>query len=157
MSDVSGHPVLLYDGSCGFCNTTVQIVLNHDRVGTLRFAPLQGPFARRIVAQHPELRRTDSAVWFDPVTKEVLTRSAAALKVAGYLGGLWRLARLMWIVPRPIRDWAYDLIARHRHRLMGRDATCLVPSPDAQHRFLNDEQPMSNEPGCPHSGRRGVG
>jgi predicted DCC family thiol-disulfide oxidoreductase YuxK len=133
----SEAPVLLYDGSCGFCNATVQLVLRHDRRGTLRFAAIQSPFGERALARHPELRGVDSVVWVDPVKGQVLTRSGAGLRVAAYLGGLWRLALLLWIVPRPIRDWGYDLVARHRHLLIGRAAHCLVPSPDVRHRFLD--------------------
>lgn len=140
MSELAGEaPVLLYDGSCGFCSTAVQFVLRHDHLGTLRFAALQSPFGERALAQHSELRGVDSAVWVDLARGQVLTRSAAGLRVARYLGGLWRLALLLWVVPRPIRDWVYDLIARHRHLLAGEATHCLVPAPDVRHRFLNAE------------------
>jgi predicted DCC family thiol-disulfide oxidoreductase YuxK len=138
MSELRGDaPVLLYDGSCGFCSATVQLVLGHDRRGTLRFAALQSPFSERVLAQHPELRGVDSVVWVDLVKGQVLTRSAAGLRVAAYLGGMWRLALILWIVPRPIRDWGYDLFARHRHLVTRRAALCMVPSPDVRHRFLD--------------------
>lgn len=130
-------PVLLYDGSCGFCSTTVELVLRHDRLGTLRFAALESRFGEQALAQHPELRGVDSVVWVDPANGQVLTRSAAGLRVAAYLGGLWRLALLLWFVPRPIRDWGYDFIARHRHVLIRRGAHCLVPAPEVRHRFLD--------------------
>jgi len=129
--------VLLYDGSCGFCSATVRFVLRHDHLGTLRFAALQSPFGKRIIAQHSGLEGLDSAVWVDLAKGQVLTRSAAGLKVARYLGGPWRLALLLWVVPRPIRDWIYDLIARHRHLLGGGATHCLVPAPDVRHRFLH--------------------
>jgi predicted DCC family thiol-disulfide oxidoreductase YuxK len=132
-----GAPILLYDGSCGFCSTSVQFVLRHDRLGTLRFAAIQSPFSERVLAQHPELRGVDSVVWVDPVKGQVLTRSAAGLRIAAYLGGMWRLALILRIVPRPIRDWGYDLVARHRHLLIGRATQCLVPSSDVRHRFLD--------------------
>ena len=138
MSGLAGEgPVLLYDGSCGFCSATVQFVLRHDRLGALRFAALQSPFGERAVAEHPELRGVDSAVWVDLTRGRVLTRSAAGLRVARYLGGVWRLALLLWVVPQPIRDWFYDLIARQRHLLVGGATDCLVPGPDVRHRFLN--------------------
>lgn len=138
MADVPGEtPVLLYDGACGFCSWTVQLVLRHDRVGTLRFAALQSPFAERVLAQHPEVRGIDSVVWVDPAKGQPCTRSAAGLRVAMYLGGAWRLALLIRMVPRPIRDWGYDLVARHRHLLPGGAPRCLVPPQDTQHRFLS--------------------
>jgi predicted DCC family thiol-disulfide oxidoreductase YuxK len=132
-----GTPVLLYDGACALCSSTVQLILRHDRRGSLRFAALRSPFAERVLARHPELRGVDSVAWVDPAKGEVFTKSAAGLRVAAYLGGRWRLALLFWIVPRPLRDSGYDLIARHRHLVMGRAADCLVPPPDMQHRFLD--------------------
>ena len=132
-------PVLLYDGACGLCSSTVRFILRHDRGGSLRFAALQSPFAEGVFAEHPELRGTDSVVWVDRARGEVLTRSAAALRVAGYLKGLWRVALVFWLVPRQIRDWGYDLVARHRHVLMGAAARCWVPPSDVHRRFLDSE------------------
>ena len=91
-------PVLLYDGTCGFCAESVQLVLRHDRRRTLRFAALQGAFGRTVRARHPELEGVDSVVWVEPPAEgrpeAVLVRSDAALRVARYLGGPFHLARL---------------------------------------------------------------
>ena len=138
---IAGHPVLLYDGTCGFCAESVQLVLRHDRRRTLRFAALQGQFGEAVRARHPELRRIDSVVWVDPAASgkpgRVLVRSDAALQVARYLGGWWRLLEVGRLVPRPVRDAAYDLIARHRHTLSGGGPACLVPAPEERERFLD--------------------
>jgi predicted DCC family thiol-disulfide oxidoreductase YuxK len=67
----------------------------------------------------------------------VLVRSDAALRVAKYLGGWFTLARLGALVPRPVRDRVYDLIARHRHQLPAAGPSCLVPSADVRARFLD--------------------
>lgn len=133
------HPVLLYDGTCGFCAESVQLVLRHDRRRTLRFASLQGPFGRSVLERHPELEGVDSIVWVEPAGagERVLVRSDAALRIAGYLGGWWRLARVGSAVPRVVRDAAYDTVARHRHRLLGSGPSCLIPSPDDRDRFLD--------------------
>jgi predicted DCC family thiol-disulfide oxidoreductase YuxK len=134
-------PVLLYDGTCGFCADSVQLVLRHDRRRTLRFASLQGAFGAAVRARHPELARADTVVWVDPASEgrgeRVLLRSDAALEVAAYLGGWFHLARVAAILPRPLRDAAYDLVARHRHQLSGDGPSCLVPAPDARARFLD--------------------
>ena len=137
----SGGPVLLYDGTCGFCAESVQLVLRHDRRGTLRFAPLQGSVGSAVRQQHPELDGVDSMVWFEPAgagaPARVLTRSDAGLRIARYLGGWWRLAAAARLVPRPLRNAAYDLIARHRHRLLAGGPSCLVPAPEVRPRFLD--------------------
>src|SRR6478736_8898627 len=112
-------PVLLYDGLCGFCDGTVQFILEHDRRGTLRFATLQGDFARDVIARHPEVAGVDSLVLVEPDfgsgRENVYVRSEGALRVARYLGGGWHLARAVAIVPRFLRDRAYDAFARIRY------------------------------------------
>ncbi len=134
-------PVLLYDGDCGFCAESVQLVLRHDRSGTLRFARLQGDLGTAVRARHPELQGVDSMVWVEPVPgrdqPRVLVRSDAALRIARYLGGWWRLAGAARLLPRRLRDGAYDLVARHRHRLLGDGRSCLVPGVEVRERFLD--------------------
>lgn len=133
-------PVLLYDGACGLCGTTVRLVLRHDRRGTLRFAALGGAYARGVAERHPELAGADSMVWVESPRagrpERVLVRSAAALRVARYLGGPWRLLLAGWAVPSALRDAMYDLLARHRHRLPGA-AACVVPTAEERGRFLD--------------------
>lgn len=81
-------------------------------------------------------------VWLEAADDYPLTRSAAGLRVAAYLGGFWRLALILWIVPRPIRDWGYDMVARHRHLLTRASARCVVPPPEARERFMDTEPPL---------------
>ena len=135
------RPVLLYDGVCGLCNKTVQFVLSHDRRGTLLFAPLQSNFGQSVVARHPALQNVDSVVLVEPSPgaggERVFTRSTAALRVVSYLGGVWKILLVAYIIPRPVRDWLYDLVARYRYRLFGRYDTCLLPPPEVRARFLD--------------------
>jgi len=135
----STTPVLLYDGSCGMCSESVQIVLKHDRRGTLRFAALQGEFGVRIIARHPELRSVDSMIWVEQDesgAERVVIRSTAALRIAAYLGGIWRVALIGYVLPTPVRDGLYNFIARHRHQIMGSRENCLVVTPEIRSRFL---------------------
>jgi predicted DCC family thiol-disulfide oxidoreductase YuxK len=134
-------PVLLYDGACGFCADSVQLVLRHDRRGSLRFAALQGAFGQAVRSRHPELDEVDSVVWVEPGedggSERTLVRSDAALRVARYLGGPFHLARAAGLLPRAVRDAAYALVARHRHRLTAGGPRCLIPPPDVRERFLD--------------------
>ena len=138
----TNQPLLLYDGTCGFCQATVQFVLRHDRKRSLRFARLEGEHGRAVIETHPELEGIDSIVWVEENANtgasRVLTRSGAALRIVRYLGGAWLLLLVFREFPRPWRDRLYDFVARHRHRLMGRAESCLVPAEEDRHRFLDE-------------------
>ena len=140
----TAEPVLLYDGTCGFCAASVQFVLRHERPrGTLRFATLDGPWGELARRRHPELAGVDSMIWLEPETGRVLVRSEAALAVAAYLEGPWRaLAALGRLVPRRLRDAAYDLIARNRYRIAGRVDSCPLPSPEQRGLFIDGAAPV---------------
>jgi predicted DCC family thiol-disulfide oxidoreductase YuxK len=131
-------PVLLYDGDCGFCDGTVKFVLRHDRGGALQFATLQGDVGQAVRARHPELASVDSVVWLDEENgaERVAVRSEAALRLASYLGGSWRVALVARLIPRFLRDAAYDLFARHRYRFFGRTDSCALPSVEERRRFI---------------------
>jgi predicted DCC family thiol-disulfide oxidoreductase YuxK len=135
------HPVLLYDGLCGFCDRTVQFILARDPGGIMRFAPLQGEFAGDVLRRHPALQGVDSLVWADaseqPKAAHPLVRTDAILAIADYLGWPWRAAGIFRIVPRFLRDWAYDLFARHRYQLFGRYDACPLPSLNTRARFID--------------------
>ena len=136
---VSFDQVLLYDGLCGFCNKSVQTILQHDRRGTMRFAALQSAYGEAVKSRHPELQNVDSVVLVECLrddTERVFIRSDAALRIAAYLGGWWKLLLAFRVVPRAVRDFFYDLFARYRYRLFGKYDQCLVPSPDVRSRFV---------------------
>ena len=137
-----GSPVrdalLLYDGVCGFCNRTVQLVLRHDHARLIRFAPLQGDTARTLLHAHPELIGTDSLVLVerDAAGERISVRSDGALRLAACLGWPWRALGILTLVPRPLRDWGYDRFATVRYRLFGRFDACPLPAPEVRARFL---------------------
>jgi predicted DCC family thiol-disulfide oxidoreductase YuxK len=134
------YPILLYDGSCAFCDGAIQFVLRHDRRGRMCFAPLDGEVAHDVAARHPELSAIDSLVLVEHDTltgrERISIRSEAALRVATYLGGLWHSAILLRVVPRGMRDWAYDSFARRRYRLFGHVHACALPASAQRERFL---------------------
>jgi predicted DCC family thiol-disulfide oxidoreductase YuxK len=113
-------------------------VLRRDPAGSLRFASLQGVFASAVRNRHPSLNTLESMIWVEPAQapepERVFVRSAAALRVARYLGGWWRLALVAHAIPAFLRDAGYDLVAAHRHALAR--GTCFVPRPSERGRFL---------------------
>jgi predicted DCC family thiol-disulfide oxidoreductase YuxK len=137
--------VLLFDGTCGFCARSIQFILGRERRHTLQFASLQSSFGAELRQRHPELDRIDSVIWYEPgepgLTETLLVRSTAVLRVSHYLGGVWSgLGRLGALVPRFMRDAAYDFIARHRHKIIRADPSCLLPTPEQRQRFIEWEQ-----------------
>ncbi len=137
----AGAPVLLYDGVCGFCNRTVQMILDHDRRGLMRFAALQSDYGQSVVGRHPELKGVDSVVLLErePGTgrERVQVRSSAALRVIAYLGGFWKLLLAARVIPAPVRDFLYDLFARYRYKFFGKYDSCKLPPPEVRSRFLD--------------------
>jgi predicted DCC family thiol-disulfide oxidoreductase YuxK len=133
-------PILFYDGTCGLCARTVQFVLRHERRRhDLRFAPLQGPSAATLKRRVPSLAGIDSVIWYQPPTggepERIRVRSAVGLTILRYLGGPWRLLLVTWVIPGPLRDALYNLIARYRHQVAG--AACLLPTPEQRARFMD--------------------
>ena len=132
-------PVLLYDGVCGFCDATVQFIIDRDRRREMLFAPLQGEFAAEVLRRHPALKGVDSLILVERTeagAERISTRSEAVVRIGEYLGHGWGIARLLRIVPRFLRDAGYDLFARFRYRLFGRMDSCPIPAPEVRARFL---------------------
>ncbi len=133
--------VVFFDGVCGLCNRFVDFVLSRDRRGAIRFAPLQGETARQVLSSEfrvpsAKTQSFKTIVWIDPSHREFV-RSAAAVRVLWRLGGNWWLIGwLLWLIPRPLRDVGYRLVAANRYRLFGKKETCRLPSPAERERFL---------------------
>ena len=135
------HPVLLYDGVCRFCNRLVQFVLRHDDEKIFRFASLQSSFGSRVLTQH-SLDTSPMSTAYVLVSGDegqaLLQRSAAILFLMDRFGGIWSvLAQIIGLLPLRMRDWAYNIIARHRYRLFGRYESCPLPSAADRERFLD--------------------
>jgi predicted DCC family thiol-disulfide oxidoreductase YuxK len=123
-------PVIYYDGFCGLCDRFVGFVLARDRMRRYRFAPFSGESARgRFGDAEPRTVILEDS-------GRIRIRSDAALAIVAGLGGAWKLVQVFRVVPRPIRDWVYDVIARNRFRWFGRRAECRIPTPEERERFL---------------------
>jgi predicted DCC family thiol-disulfide oxidoreductase YuxK len=133
-------PVLLYDGLCVWCNLSARLLLQIDRRGSFRFASLQGELGR-VVSQLPELEGVDSLVLLEPAPDgfpgRVHVRSDAFFRILEHLGGIWRVYMVFRVIPRPLRDLAYDVFARLRYVLFPRFDECPLPPAEARDRFLD--------------------
>lgn len=124
---------MFFDGVCNLCNTTVDFLIRRDKKRLLRYSPLQGETAARLLTpeQRGDLR---SFVLLDH--EGTFVRSTGALRTLAKLGGVWSLAKVLLIVPRFIRDAVYNAIATGRYRLWGKRDSCRVATPEERSLFL---------------------
>jgi predicted DCC family thiol-disulfide oxidoreductase YuxK len=126
--------VILFDGVCNFCNASINFVIDRDAARRFRFASLQSDFGQRLLAENNR-QLTD----FDTVLLlregKLYEKSDAALEIARYLKG-WSWLYLFRFVPRFIRDFFYDIIAKNRYRLFGKSESCRIPTPEEKKLFV---------------------
>ena len=128
---------ILFDGVCNLCNGFVQFVIRHDPRGHYRFAALQSKLGRALLAAHGQVAPAsgpESVVLLEG--GQLYSHSAAVLRIAGRLGGIWRLAAVGWLLPTRWRDALYRYVARHRYQWFGRQESCWLPTPELRARFL---------------------
>ena len=127
--------LILFDGVCNFCNRAVNFVIDRDKAGYFKFAPLQSEIGEETRDRHGiDMLTTDSIVLVE--NEHAFLHSTAALKIARRLDGLWPAFYAFIIVPKPLRDWAYRLFASCRYKLFGRQDACMIPTPEVRARFL---------------------
>lgn len=133
---ISDKPLLLFDGVCNLCNGVVQFVIEHDPEARYRFASLQSHTGQHMLKKH-NLPTNDFESFVMIEKEKSYLKSAAALKLFTGLGGVWKLMTIFWVVPRPIRDFIYSLVANNRYRLFGKQNECWIPTPELKSRFLD--------------------
>lgn len=128
-------PVLLFDGVCNLCNSSVQWVLLHDPKGIFRFTALQSETGQALLRKWG--RPTDD---FDSVVlvdgDRLLLHSDVPLEIVRRLGGWWQILYVFKLIPRPLRDAVYHWVARNRYRWFGRKEACMLPRPEWKGRFV---------------------
>jgi predicted DCC family thiol-disulfide oxidoreductase YuxK len=129
------RPLIVFDGVCILCSGFARWVVRHDRGGRFRFATAQSPLGEALYRAHG--LRTDAydtnLVIVDGVAHE---RMDSLIAVLDALGWPWRAGRALKLVPRPLRDRLYDLIARNRYRLFGRRESCDIPPGKLRDRII---------------------
>jgi predicted DCC family thiol-disulfide oxidoreductase YuxK len=135
------NPIVLYDGVCGLCNRLVQFLLKRDTHDRFRFASLQGEFARDLLTGHGadphDLDTVYVVVESGQPNERLLARSAAVLYMLRELGGFWKVAGVVRVLPKAFRDAVYKIIARNRYRVFGKYESCLLPRPQHRQKFLD--------------------
>lgn len=126
--------IILFDGVCNLCNSSVQFILKRDPAGKFKFAPLQGETGQRLLKKHGISTDINSIVLIEH--EKVFIKSNAAIRVGRQLTGAWKMASAFNIIPRFIRDFLYDIVANNRYKWFGKTESCILPSPKWKNRFL---------------------
>lgn len=131
--------LVLFDGDCALCNHSVLFLLEHDRLGTLRFAPLDSETGRRVVGA-PELPPGGPGSILVVDDGEILRESQAVLRLIGHLNFPWSLLGAARVVPRGICDAVYRWVARHRLRWFGTTDGCSLMRTAWKDRFVDERK-----------------
>jgi predicted DCC family thiol-disulfide oxidoreductase YuxK len=133
--DTSGKIVILFDGVCNLCNGAVQFIIKRDKTSKFLFASLQSDFGQSQLQKFGlDPSKLHSIIALD--NGKFYERSDAALKIASGLAQPWRMFGVFRILPRFLRDWFYDLIAKNRYKMFGKRESCMIPTPELKGRFV---------------------
>ncbi|MEH7379614.1 thiol-disulfide oxidoreductase DCC family protein [Bacillus sp. JJ1533] len=127
--------IILFDGVCNFCNSSVQFILKRDSKQMYRFASLQSEAGKALLKKHGIPEDMNSFVLIEG--ERYFTKSNAALRICRNLKGAYRLLSICRIIPTPIRDIFYHVIANNRYKWFGKQESCLLPPPEVRKRFLD--------------------
>lgn len=135
MKNTLNQPLLFFDGVCNLCNSSVKTIIKKDRHQKFKFASIQSDAAKEILLQFDNFNSDiDSIILIN--NNRIYYKSSAVLRLCKILGGWYNFLLIFWLVPKPIRDWMYDFVAKNRYRWFGKRESCMLPSADLKDRFL---------------------
>lgn len=128
--------IILFDGVCNLCNSSVQFIIKHDTKDVFRFVALQSELGQEIL-NHIGINPTniDSIVLYEPGISYYY-KSTAAIEIARSLGGFFHFGTLFRIIPTGIRNQLYDYIAKNRYKWYGKKESCMIPTKELKNKFL---------------------
>ena len=132
-----GKKVILFDGICNLCNSSVNRVIHWDEKNQFLFASLQSEFGKSVINDlQIDTQKIDSIILYNPgVSYDV--KSTAILKIANDLGGFWKMMNIFFILPTGFRNLVYDYIAKNRYKWYGKKESCMIPTPELKAKFLD--------------------
>lgn len=129
------HKIILFDGVCNLCNSSVTFIIKRDKNDIFRFSALQEDIGKRLLEKFQiDASKTDSIILIDG--DKAYVKSSAALRIAKHLSGGWPLLYGFIVVPPFIRNWVYDYIAKNRYTWYGKKESCRIPTPELKAKFL---------------------
>jgi predicted DCC family thiol-disulfide oxidoreductase YuxK len=128
--------IILFDGVCNLCNSSINYVIDHDKQDVFRFVSLQSDLGETIQEYLGiENKSLDTIILYVP-EEAYYVKSTAAIKIMNEFLGLWKLTQVFLILPSPIRDLVYNFIAKNRYKWYGKQESCRIPTPELKAKFL---------------------
>lgn len=126
--------IILFDGDCNFCDKSVQFIIKNDIKSVFKFTSLQSDIGQELITKYNIPKDTDSVVLIQDDTYYI--KSSAALRICKELKSFWKIFYIFLIVPKPIRDIFYNILAKNRYKLFGKRDSCMIPTKEQRERFL---------------------
>tara|TARA_R110000765_G_scaffold52453_4_gene105522 strand:+ start:3841 stop:4245 length:405 start_codon:yes stop_codon:yes gene_type:complete len=128
--------IILFDGVCNLCNTTVQFVIKNDKEDRFRFTPLQSDTGKKLLTERNiDTEDIDSIILIEP-NVAYYTKSTAALEIGKYLKGLSTISSILLWLPESLRDIVYDFVAKNRYKWYGKKESCMIPTEELKNKFI---------------------
>lgn len=135
MEEKKMEHIILFDGVCNLCNAAVRIIINYDRKSIFRFASLQSETAKKIISANALTNSVpETIIYFE--NGKPYYKSTAALKIAKRLKFPFFLLYIFIVIPTPLRDLIYEIIAKYRYRWFGKKEECMIPGEGLKEKFI---------------------
>ena len=128
--------IILFDGVCNLCESSVQFVIKHDKKDIFRFVAIQSDLGQEIIKHIGiDITKTESAILYEPGIAYYY-KAEAAIRIANELGGVYSLLNLFSVFPKGLLNSIYDYVAKNRYKWYGKKEACLIPTPELKAKFL---------------------
>ena len=135
VDNLKNKSIILFDGVCNLCNTSVIFIIKHDKKAHFKFASLQSDAAKELLLQlNLKKVKMDSIVLIE--NNKIHKKSTAALRISRKLNGGFKLLYAFIIIPTFVRNWVYNYIAKNRYKWFGKKDSCMIPSEKLKDRFI---------------------
>jgi predicted DCC family thiol-disulfide oxidoreductase YuxK len=133
---IKTQDLIVFDGTCMLCNGFMRFILRFDRKNHFKFLTAQSEMGQALY-KHYGLNPTDFETFLVFIDDQLIESLDGILAIHTHLGWPWKIAGFAYILPRPAKNWLYNLVARNRYKIFGRRSDCMIPTPDIKARFLD--------------------
>lgn len=126
--------IILFDGNCNFCNQNILFIIKRDKHNHFKFCSLQNETASTLLNKYNIPLDENSLVLIEDVN--AYTKSTAALRISRHLTFPWKLLYCLTIIPKPLRDFIYTIVANNRYKIVKQRNKCIIPTNEVKKKFL---------------------